>query len=143
MDKRGAERVRALVALHGLPEAYESDWGDGAVRRFVRRAGDHLEPLLDLAGADLTTRFEHKRAAAHARLADLRDRIARLARGEALRPELPTGLGTLVIDELGLPRGPEVGQAMERVREGILDGELPARPSAAECLAYLRAIDGA
>src|SRR5581483_11309294 len=37
------ERVARLVELHLRPNAYEPTWTDGAVRRFMREAGPHLD----------------------------------------------------------------------------------------------------
>jgi poly(A) polymerase len=137
LDKRREAQIGFLIAEHGAPEAYTSEWSEAAIRRLARRAGEHLEPLLELAGADLTTRDPDRRAGALGRLDELRGRLASLAAQQALTPQLPPGLGRALMEELGVAQGPEVGEHIVRVRGAILDGELTASPTVAECLAWL------
>ena len=67
-----------------------------------------------------------------------------LARVEALSgdatpvPQLPLGFGKVLMTELGLQPGPAVGQAVEAVKQAIVDGLLPNRGEAHDYLAWLR-----
>lgn len=138
-DKRTASRVAALTRMHGLAPAYSAEWSDSAVRRFVRKAGEHLEDLMTFARADLTTASDARRRAALERVEALAARIAELSRSERLRPRLPSQLGRHLMTAFDLRPGPRVGQLIERLTEAVLDGRLPAEPTVAQCLALLRA----
>jgi tRNA nucleotidyltransferase/poly(A) polymerase len=67
-----------------------------------------------------------------------------LARVEALSgdatpvPQLPSGFGKVLMTELGLQPGPAVGQAVEAVKQAIIDGLLPNQGGAQDYLAWLR-----
>jgi poly(A) polymerase len=125
------ESVTTLVELHLRFHTYKMGWTDSAVRRFVRDAGDELERLIELTRCDCTTRNVRKAKALAERMDELEARIAELQEQEelaAIRPDLD---GRQVMEQLGLPPGPEVGTAMAflldlRIEEGPL-GEDEAR----------------
>ena len=52
-------------------------------------------------------------------------------------PQLPAGFGKVLMTALGLQPGPAVGQAVEAVKQAIIDGRLPNRGSAEDYLAWL------
>ena len=118
--------VRKLVELHLRFHGYGEGWSDSAVRRYVRDAGPLLDMLNQLTRADVTTRNEG-RANAFARLQDdLEERIARLAEQENLDAMRPPLDGRQVMDHLGLPPGPQVGEALaflmeHRMERGPID----------------------
>jgi poly(A) polymerase len=126
-----ATKVSRLVRLHMRPVFYQSDWGDGAVRRLARDAGPLLEPLLDLARADIAaSAFPHPEK--------LDDLGARLKAVMAERPSRfkPSVDGRDIMKALGLRQGPEVGRVKERLEELVLDGSLA--PDREAVLAYLK-----
>ncbi len=106
------EAVARLVDLHLRFHGYGSgEWTDAAVRRYVRDAGAQLERLHVLTRADCTTRNRRKAERLRRTYDDLEARIERLSAEEelaALRPELD---GRQIMDVLGLPPGPLVGEA--------------------------------
>ncbi|MGH7297178.1 MAG: HDIG domain-containing metalloprotein, partial [Polyangiaceae bacterium] len=53
--------VRFLVLHHLRANQYSPDWTDSAVRRFARELGEHLDDLLCLARADITTKRPEKK----------------------------------------------------------------------------------
>lgn len=122
------EQVTRLVELHLRFHTYKMGWTDSAVRRYVRDAGPLLAELNVLTRCDCTTRDERKAVVLSRRMDDLEQRIGELAEQEAMdriRPELN---GNEVIEHLGIPPGPIVGQAMEfllevRLEEGVLGRE--------------------
>jgi poly(A) polymerase len=126
-----ATKVSRLVRLHMRPVFYQPDWGDGAVRRLARDAGPLLEPLLDLARADIAaSAFPHPEK--------LDDLGARLKAVMAERPSRlkPAVDGRDIMKALGLRQGPEVGRVKERLEELVLDGSLA--PDREAVLAYLK-----
>ena len=48
--------VRFLILHHLRANQYEGDWTDSAVRRFAREMGGHMDDLLCLSRADITTK---------------------------------------------------------------------------------------
>jgi poly(A) polymerase len=128
-----SEEVKAvgqLVELHLRFHGYGAgQWTDSAVRRYVRDAGDQLDRLHILTRADCTTRNKAKAARLRAAYDDLEIRIDQLRQDEelnALRPDLD---GTQIMEILGVPPGPAVGQAYRyllelRIDEGPLGAEV-------------------
>ena len=115
------EDVRKLVEMHLRFHGYGDGWSDSAVRRYVRDAGPLLDRLNQLTRADCTTR-DPKKAERFGRLQDeLEERIARLAEQENLDAMRPPLDGGQVMERLGLPPGPRVGEALAYLMEVRLD----------------------
>ena len=110
--KEVVEDVARLTVLHLRFHGYgRGEWTDSAVRRYVTDAGPLLDRLHRLVRSDCTTR-NRRRAAALARLRRPAEaRIARLAAEEDLRAIRPDLDGNEIMELLGLPPGPLVGQA--------------------------------
>jgi len=106
------DQVAKLVELHLRFHGYGSgEWTDSAVRRYVRDAGDQLQRLHILTRADCTTRNAKKALRLQRTYDELEQRIAVLAEAEeldAMRPDLD---GAQIMAILGIPPGPEVGEA--------------------------------
>ena len=124
--------VRRLVELHLRFHGYGDDlWTDSAVRRYANDAGPLLDRLNELTRCDCTTRNQRKAADLARRMDLLEERIAQLRQQEELdriRPDLD---GNQIMEQLGIPPGPDVGQAWRflyelRLEEGPL-GEQEAR----------------
>ncbi|MDH5278438.1 MAG: HDIG domain-containing protein, partial [Actinomycetota bacterium] len=130
--------VARLVELHLRFHGYSDGvWSDSAVRRYVRDAGPLLDRLHRLTRADCTTRNQ-RRAAALTRAYDaLEARIGALAQAEelaAIRPDLD---GRQIMATLGVPPGPEVGEAYRFLLELRLDrGPLSEEEAKAELLRW-------
>jgi poly(A) polymerase len=120
--------VRRLVELHLRFHGYSEEWTDSAVRRYARDAGPLLEQLNALTRADCTTRNKAKAKMLAERMDALEARIVELRAKEeldALRPDLD---GRQVMEHLGIPPGPVVGEALGyllelRIEEGPLREE--------------------
>jgi poly(A) polymerase len=110
--------VSTLIALHLRFHGYgPGEWTDSAVRRYVRDAGPLLTRLQLLTRADCTTRNKAK-AARLARAQDgLEERIVTLSAEEELKKIRPDLDGNEIMAILGLPPGPEVGQASRYLLE--------------------------
>ena len=115
------DAITELVALHLRFHTYRLGWSDSAVRRYVRDAGEHLAELNVLTRCDCTTRNERKAAVLGRRMDELEGRIAALAALEelaAIRPELD---GERVMQQLDIPPGPLVGEALAFLLDVRLD----------------------
>src|SRR5947207_4108112 len=114
--------VSDLVALHLRFYGYgRGEWTDSAVRRYVADAGPLLSRLHKLTRSDCTTRNRRKAAALAADYDALEDRIAALQAAEDLERVRPDLDGNAIMELLGLPPGPLVGQAWRYLKELRLD----------------------
>jgi len=114
--------VAELVLLHLRFYGYgRGEWTDSAVRRYVTDAGPLLERLHKLTRSDCTTRNRRKAAQLAADYDALEARIARIAAEEDLARVRPDLDGNAIMELLGLPPGPLVGQAWRYLKELRLD----------------------
>ena len=60
-DKPERHQIRFLILHHLRANAYEPGWTDAAVRRFDHEMGEHLDDLLELSCADVTSRRPGRR----------------------------------------------------------------------------------
>jgi poly(A) polymerase len=119
--KQVVEDVTQLVYLHLRIHTYAMGWTDSAVRRYVRDAGPLLDQLNELQRCDCTTRNERKARALERRMDDLVARIDALAAEEELKAIRPPLDGRQVMEFLGVPAGPVVGEALDFLLEARLD----------------------
>ncbi|MEV6599001.1 CCA tRNA nucleotidyltransferase [Actinoplanes sp. NPDC051346] len=132
--------VVELVALHLRFYGYgRGEWTDSAVRRYVTDAGDLLPRLHKLTRSDCTTRNRRKAAALAADYDALEERIARIQAQEDLARVRPDLDGNAIMELLGVPPGPIVGQAWRHLKELRLDrGPLDRDEAEAELLRWAR-----
>ncbi len=115
------EPVALLIELHLRFHGYQAGgsagpaWTDSAVRRYVTDARDQLERLHKLVRSDCTTRNRRRAAQLQAAYDDLEARIARLREQEELSRIRPDLSGDRVMELLGVPQGPTVGQALKHL----------------------------
>ena len=115
-DRDFIDGVSLIVKLHMRANAYSSDWTDGAVRRLMLDAGEHLDDLLDLSQADITSYRVDKVSRAVARVAELRERCQHL-KEEAERVPLKSPLDGNELMEL-FDRGP--GPWLRLIKDHLL-----------------------
>jgi poly(A) polymerase len=114
--------VSELVSLHLRFYGYgRGEWTDSAVRRYVTDAGPLLSRLHALTRSDVTTRNKRKAAQLAADYDALEERIARIAAEEDLARVRPDLDGNAIMELLGLPPGPLVGEAWRYLKELRLD----------------------
>jgi poly(A) polymerase len=132
--------VSELVLLHLRFYGYgRGEWTDSAVRRYVTDAGDLLHRLHKLTRSDCTTRNKRKAAQLAADYDALEERIARIAAEEDLARVRPDLDGNAIMELLGLPPGPLIGEAWRHLKELRLDrGPLEHDDAVAELLAWAR-----
>jgi len=132
--------VVELVALHLRFYGYgRGEWTDSAVRRYVTDAGELLPRLHKLTRSDCTTRNKRKAAALSADYDALEERIARIEAEEDLARVRPDLDGNAIMELLGVPPGPIVGQAWRFLKELRLDrGPLDRDEAEAELQRWAR-----
>ena len=121
-SKQMVDDVSQLVYLHLRFHGYgDGKWTDSAVRRYVADAGPLLTRLNRLVRADCTTRNKRRAAALQANYDGLETRIAELAAKEDLARVRPDLDGNAIMELLGVPAGPQVGEAWNYLKELRLD----------------------
>jgi tRNA nucleotidyltransferase (CCA-adding enzyme) len=100
---------------------YRPEWGDGALRRWLRRVGlENVADLFDLRIADVLG--NGLKTAFPARLEAMRERLETLmSKPQALGVRDLAVNGEDVMRELGIPPGPAVRSALEALLEEVLD----------------------
>ncbi len=132
-SKQMVDDVSNLVYLHLRFHTYQMGWSDSAVRRFVRDAGDQLDRLIELTRCDCTTRNKKKAEMLSRRMDELEERIAQLEEQEAMAAIRPDLDGADVMEHLGIPPGPVVGEALAHLLELRLEhGPLEREDALAE-----------
>ena len=132
--------VSRLVYLHLRPHTLKLGWTDSAVRRYVRDAGDLLEPLNELVRCDVTTANKRREKAIQASIDELEERIADLSAREELARLRPPVDGNDVMGYLRMEPGPLVGEIMGILLEKRID-EGPYTPAEAYRLARAWAVE--
>jgi poly(A) polymerase len=121
------ETVRFLVLHHLRANQYDPNWTDSAVRRFARELGAHLDDLLCLARADITTKRPEKKRKGLQQIDELASRISSLAAEDAKLPPLPTGVGDAVMKAFGIPPSRKIGEIKKALEEMIAKQEIEER----------------
>lgn len=117
-SKQMVDDVSQLVYLHLRFHGYgDGKWTDSAVRRYVTDAGPLLPRLHKLVRADCTTRNKRRAARLQASYDRLEARIAELAAQEDLARVRPDLDGNQIMEILGIPAGPQVGEAWRFLKE--------------------------
>ncbi len=139
-SKQMIDDVSQLVFLHLRFHGYgEGRWTDSAVRRYVTDAGPLLPRLHKLVRADCTTRNKRRAARLQASYDRLEERIAELAAQEDLARVRPDLDGNQIMELLGIPAGPQVGEAWRHLKELRLErGPMTNEEATAELLSWWR-----
>jgi poly(A) polymerase len=133
------ETVRFLILHHLRANQYSPDWTDSAVRRFARELGEHLDDLLCLARADITTKRPEKKRRGLQQIEELQQRIGQLAAEDALVPPLPSGIGDAIMRTFGLPPSRKVGEVKRLLDEAVAAGDVAPHQPAEAYLEFLAA----
>ena len=143
-SKQMVDDVSQLVYLHLRFHGYgEGRWTDSAVRRYVADAGPLLPRLHKLVRADCTTRNKRRASLLQANYDGLEARIAELAAKEDLARVRPDLDGHEIMELLGIPGGPQVGEAWSYLKELRLDrGPMSREEATAELLSWWNARGG-
>jgi poly(A) polymerase len=136
--KPDRNKIRFLILHHLRANAYEPAWTDAAVRRFDHEMGEHLDDLLDLSRADVTSRRPGRRQEAASNIHALKERILAIRTLDARVPPLPPGLGNAIMEAFALPPSKRIGELRQLCEAAVERGELEERRDAGYYLDYLR-----
>jgi poly(A) polymerase len=118
------DTVRFLVLHHLRASQYDGKWTPSAIRRFTREMGAHLEDLLCLSRADITTKRPEKKRRGVALIDELGAKINDLAAEDAVEPPLPTGVGNELMATFKLPPSRLIGDIKRALEAAIEAGEI-------------------
>jgi poly(A) polymerase len=141
-DKPTKQKLKFLILHHLRPNQYDPSWTDSAVRRFDRELQAHLQDLLDLSRADITSARPGKRQNALRSISELQARIQGLREEDAKLPLLPTGIGNLIMEHFALPPSKQIGDLKKALEVAVEAGELEPRRESEYYLAHVAKLLG-
>ena len=129
--------VQKLVGLHLRPIALVDDEvTDSAVRRLLFDAGEDIDALMLLCNADITSKNPAKVARLRSNFDAVLAKMAEVEAKDQIRNWKNPITGDYIMQVFGLEPCNTIGQLKERVKNAILDGEIPGDFASAD--AYLR-----
>lgn len=128
------EDVKQLILLHMRFLTYPMGWTDKAVRKYVRDAGPLLKELNALVRADCTSQIPGRAERFAEYLQELEERIVRLEAEEESAKIRPPLDGHEIMEFLGIPPGPQVGEILRALLEVKLEGTVETKEEAYEFL---------
>ncbi len=131
------ESIRFLVLNHLRAGQYDGHWTDSAVRRFHKEIGEHLDDLLCLSRADITTKRALKKKRGIAKIHQLATRIEGLAELDARVPPLPKGVGNALMEHFKLPPSRLLGDLKRALEAACEAGEVPPNQPSEFYVAYV------
>lgn len=132
------DRIHFLVENLGYVESYSSDWTDSAVRRFGKDIGTHVDDILILSSADITTSNKTKRQEILNSINELKERLRKIQEMDAKQNPLPKGLGNVIAKEFDLPFGPKIGNIKRELENRIASNELSSNEDIEYYIEYLK-----
>lgn len=117
--------VAKMVGMHMRPQNVAEDGvTDSGVRRLITDAGDDIDALMTLCEADITSKNPEKVRRQLEGFSALRKRMEQVQAADDYRNWKNPINGREIMENLGLPPGPEIAEIKDAVKEAILEGRV-------------------